>query len=82
MCIEWQLIHAHGGKPAFWVVGLAFGFRFFGLDLIIFKLITVEPTLLVLVVVSDDSESFPFCLRCVVLVCLLLLMKIKALKKL
>lgn len=51
MCIEWQLMYAHGGKPIFWVVGLAFGFRFFGLDLILFTLIAAEPRLLVIMVI-------------------------------
>lgn len=51
MCIEWQLIYAHGGKPIFWVVGLVFGFTFLGLDLMVFTLITAEPTLLVLMVI-------------------------------
>lgn len=51
MFIERQLIYTHGGKPVFWVVGLAFGFRFFGLDLIFFTLIAVEPRLLVIMVI-------------------------------
>lgn len=52
MCIEWQLIYTHGGKPISWVVGLAFEFRFFGLDLIVFTLIAVEPRFLVIMVIE------------------------------
>lgn len=51
MCTEWQLSYARGGKPVLWVMVLAFGFRFFGLDLIVFTLITAEPRLLVIMVI-------------------------------
>lgn len=51
MCVEQQLIYTHGGKPISWVVNLAFEFRFFGLDLIIFTLI-VETKFLVIMVIE------------------------------
>lgn len=51
MRIEWQLIYAHGGKPVLWVVGLAFEFRFFDLDLTFFTLKAVETRLLVITVI-------------------------------